>query len=91
MNCLAWNDLSFTVGKGASQRKLVDGEPLRPPRSNQRLMYVQGLSGSLSGGSLLAILGPSGAGKSTALDLLSRRKVASSGVVSSSAAIRDAV
>ncbi|KAG9015259.1 hypothetical protein FRB95_010725 [Tulasnella sp. JGI-2019a] len=56
-----WKDLRFSI-------------PHKFPGSDLRPKYIiNGVSGRVSSGEMLAIMGPSGAGKSTMLDLLARR------------------
>ncbi|KAG8885259.1 hypothetical protein FRB97_001705 [Tulasnella sp. 331] len=57
---LEWKDLKYSI-----PRKFKSD--LRPK------IIIDGVSGSVSSGEMLAVMGPSGAGKSTMLDLLARR------------------
>ncbi|KAK4051096.1 hypothetical protein OIO90_004837 [Microbotryomycetes sp. JL221] len=47
----------------------------------QKIKLLNNLSGQIQSGQMMALLGPSGAGKSTFLDVLSKRKLATSGTV----------
>ena len=74
---LVWQDISLSVPLAGSFVSRLDRS-----RDTSCKLLLDRLSGSISPGSMMAIMGPSGAGKSTLLDVLSCRKASTAGTVS---------
>ncbi len=75
---LVWQDLKLTLPLKRSLLSFRRGTSATPETEK---VLLEGLSGSVAPGEMLAIMGPSGAGKSTLLDVLSARKTPTEGSV----------
>jgi len=75
---LEWKDVTYTVQvppKTGIKSKLA-GLPCFAPFAMEDLTLLNGVSGYVKPGMLVAFMGPSGAGKTTLLDVLAQRKTA---------------
>merc|ERR1712137_1527471 len=75
---LEWKDVTYTVRVAPSTgiRSKLANLPLLSRCLQQDLKLLNGASGYVKPGMLIAFLGPSGAGKTTLLDVLAQRKTA---------------
>lgn len=87
---LVWQDVKVAVPvKKSFVSRFYKSSSDSTTSSSSEKVLLEGLSGSILPGEMLAIMGPSGAGKSTLLDVLSSRTTPSSGSVTVPIASRD--
>jgi len=73
---LVWDDITLTVP--AKVKKTKSNGENQPPPANQKVI-LDGISGSVRSGQMLAVMGSSGAGKTSLLNLLAGRATPTKG------------
>ncbi|KAK0539385.1 hypothetical protein OC835_001134 [Tilletia horrida] len=68
-------------GHGQPNTFTWEGISFSVKRKGKQITLLDGISGSIQGGQMLAVMGSSGGGKTTLLDCLAGRKVATSGTM----------